>query len=171
MEATLQAEVQNNKIALRAASLVFALRPVLHKGNGLWSAWLRATPSPSHSPCRMAGQSATCNTTAKDFPDWWSGRRGIANQRRPGGQGRFKWQRLWQLPPTAALRSAATVSVPSAFSSFSLKPCLAHPRSTAAQCARCKTGLLSFIRLRPPPERQAALPSPAARLAGRWFSA
>ena len=48
--------------------------------------WPRATPSPTRSPCRMAGQSATCNTPANGLFAWWANRRGVASRRRPRGQ-------------------------------------------------------------------------------------
>ncbi|MBA7476934.1 hypothetical protein ES707_12330 [subsurface metagenome] len=89
--------------------------------------WLRATPSPTRSPCRVAGQSATCNNPANDFPDLWSGRRAVANQRWHKVQEGFYGHRPWQV--SVRLRSTSR--------------------------ARCTTGLLSSTLLRPSPARQA----------------
>ncbi len=109
----------------------------------------RATPSPARSPCRVAGQSATCNNPAKDVPDWWSGRRAVANQRWHKVQESFYGHRPWQ------------VSV--------------RLRSTTRACST--TGLLSSTLLRPSPSRRAGCtPFHCAAIIkltfeGRWFFA
>ena len=88
---------------------------------------LRAAPSPARSPCRVAGQSATCIAPAKDFPDLLSGRRHYARQRRHKVQESF----------------------------YGDRPCQAAVRLRSTTRAGSTTGLLSSTLFRPPPEQRA----------------
>ncbi|MBA7544182.1 hypothetical protein ES705_36534 [subsurface metagenome] len=88
---------------------------------------LRAAPSPARSPCRVAGQSATCIAPAKDFPDLLSGRRHYARQR---------WHKVQE-------------------SFYGDRPCQAAVRLRSTTRAGSTTGLLSSTLFRPPPEQRA----------------
>jgi hypothetical protein len=127
--------------------------------------WLRATPSPARSPCRVGAQSATCNTPAKDIPDLWSGRRGIASQRQPKGQESSKRHRPCQVPLTARLCLAAAVPAPRVFDTSTREPLLASlrwsmvcrgkSRARSASRAGITTRLLHSASLRASPEQRA----------------
>jgi len=89
--------------------------------------WLRATPSPTRSPCRWAGQSATCKPPANGLFALWANRRGLASQAQPNGQEGF----------------------------YRARPCQGTVRLRSTSRAGSTTGLLSSTLLRPPPSRRA----------------
>ena len=128
VEANLQAEFHNYEMPLCGVDLNVTYHCFTSKGTGRWPGRLKAAPSPSHSPCRMAGQSATCNTPAKDFPDLWSGRRCVASQRWHKVQESLYGHRPWQVSDAAPLRSAAAASFQTAFSRPSRKPRIQYSR-------------------------------------------
>jgi len=92
--------------------------------------WLRATPSPSRSPCRVAGQSATCKPSAKDLFRLWRNRRGLASKR---------WSKRQE-------------------SFYRARPCQGTVRLRSTTRAGSTTGLLSSVPLRALASRQGYCP-------------
>ena len=97
VEASLQADFHNYEMPLCGVEQIIAYCLFYNSVNVRCTCRLRAAPSPTRSPSRLAGLTAPCATCSKDLFALWANRAGDTRNRRPFGQESLYGHRPWQV--------------------------------------------------------------------------